>query len=843
MTKVNTSYPNFSGGEISPKMYGRFDLSAYYSGCRRLQNFIPQVVGSAQYRTGFRYVAKTAGNNPAFLYTFEYSDSLSFVLEFTNLKLRFYRNEGQVREAAQAITGITNANPAVVTYSGADNYTNGDSVYIEGVDGMPEVNGREFTVANLNAGANTFELSGVNSTGYGTYTGSGEVSVITEVTTPYVTADLFRLKFAQNGVNLYITHPSYAPRILTFTSATSWALTSHAPYAAKGSTQAITGITQANPAVVTYTGADNFTNGDRVYIDNVLGMTQVNNQLYTVANVNAGANTFELQGVNSTAYTAYVSGGTIQEVQDAPFLTAGNYPGAVAFFEQRLIYGGSNNSPQTLYFSKSADANNYVVGTEVDDAITYTVSGDNNSIQWLRGTNRFLAIGVFGDVLQATGGIDQVITPTSISIKPSNSYGVASINPIGKGTQVFYVQNNNLILRSFEYDFQSDGYVPLDRNTIADHITKTGINLITFQEGRPNIVWATRNDGVLIGMTTEELEGISGWHRHDTEGSFISASAAPREGNYHQLWVCVEREGNHYIEFMIDEPVYPQFEDYYTGDKDADSTIYRNLMFEAQKQYIHLDSALSYDGSGYASVTLTPAASTGTGITFTAGGSVFTAAMVGRELWRKSVTGAETGRARITAYTSATVVTCEILEDFDSTTAIPIGEWFLTADTLIGLDHLEGMTVSVVADGGQHQQRTVTDGEITLDRQASVVHVGLPYTGWLVTTDIEGGGTNGPAQTKRKSLVAVGIRFLTSLFAKYGTDYYKLNQIYMRTGSMNMDRPPLPYTGDRKEVYGNNTNDEVDGGWQRGKYVIVSQDLPFPCNVQLIIPYVDVSNV
>lgn len=843
MTKVNTSYPNFSGGEISPKMYGRFDLAAYYSGCRRLQNFIPQVVGSAQYRTGFRYVAKTAGNNPAFLYTFEYSDTLSFVLEFTNLKLRFYRNEGQVRETAQAITGITNANPAVVTYAGADNYTNGDSVYIEGVDGMPEVNGREFTVANLNAGANTFELSGVNSTAYGTYVSGGEVSVITEITTPYVTADLFRLKFAQNGVNLYITHPSYAPRILTFTSATNWALTSHAPYAAKGSTQAITGITQANPAVVTYSGADNFSNGDRVYIDNVLGMTQVNSQLYTVANVNAGANTFELSGVNSTAYTAYVSGGTIQEVQDAPFLTAGNYPGAVAFFEQRLIYGGSTNSPQTLYLSKSADANNYVVGTEVDDAITYTVSGDNNSIQWLRGTNRFLAIGVFGDVLQATGGIDQVITPTSISIKPSNSYGVASINPIGKGTQVFYVQNNNLILRSFEYDFQSDGYVPLDRNTIADHITKTGINLITFQEGRPNIVWATRNDGVLIGMTTEELEGISGWHRHDTEGSFISASAAPREGNYHQLWVCVEREGNHYIEFMTDEPVYPQFEDYYTGDKDADLTVYRNLMFEAQKQYIHLDSALSYDGSEYASVTLTPAASTGTGISFTASGSVFTAAMEGRELWRKSVTGAETGRARIVNYISGTEVECEILEDFDSTTTIPIGEWFLTAETLVGLDHLEGMTVSVVADGGQHPQVTVADGEITLDRQASVVHVGLPYTGWLVTTDIEGGGTNGPAQTKRKSLVAVGIRFLTSLFSKYGTDYYKLNQIYTRTGSMNMDRPPLPYTGDRKEIYGNNANDEVDGGWQRGKYVIVSQDLPFPCNVQLIIPYMDVSNV
>ena len=755
--KVTKEYPNFSSGELSPKMLGRFDLSAYYSGCRRVENFIPQIVGSAQYRTGFRYVAKTAGNNPAFLYTFDYSDTLSFILEFTNQKLRFYQNGGQVRETAQAITGITNANPAVVTYSGADNYTNGDPIYIESVSGMPEVNGRVFIVANVNAGANTLELSGVNSTAYGTYVSGGEVSVITEIATPYLTAELERLKFAQNGLNLYIVHPSHNPRILVLTSATSWALNSHSP----------TGLT----------------------------------------------------------------------------LSAGNYPSAVAFYEQRLIYGGTNNSPQTLYFSKSADADVFTVGTADDDGIVYTVNGDNNSIQWLRGTDKFLAIGVYGDVLKATGGIDDVITPSSISIRPSNSYGVASVNPIGRGTQIFYVQNNSLILRSFEYDFESDGYIPVDRNTIADHITKSGIKQLAFQEGRPNIVWVQRNDGVLIGMTIEDTESISGWHRHTTDGLFQSIASLPRETNYNQLWACVKRDNNYYIEYMIDDTDYPVFSDYYTGDKTADETVYRNLMFEAQKTYVHLDSALSYDGSDYASTTLTPAAATGAGITFTAGGSVFTASMVGRELWRKSVTGAETGRAVITGYTSATVVTCEIVEDFDSTSAIPAGEWYLTAGTLQGLDHLEGKTVSIVADGGQHPQATVEDGVITLDRQASVVHVGIPYTGWLVTMDLEGATQAGSSQTKRKSVVAVGVRFLNSLFCKYGTDYYKLNQIYMRTASMAMDRPPLPFTGDRKEIYTNNDNDPIDGGWQRQKYVIISQDLPFPCNVQLLVPYMDVSNV
>ncbi|MFX7040737.1 hypothetical protein ABTH85_18755, partial [Acinetobacter baumannii] len=40
-----------------------------------------------------------------------------------------------------------------------------------------------------------------------------------------------------------------------------------------------------------------------------------------------------------------------------------------------------------------------------------------------------------------------------------------------------------------------------------------------------------------------------------------------------------------------------------------------------------------------------------------------------------------------------------------------------------GLDHLEGCLVDILADGNPHPRRTVEDGEITLDFEASVVHV------------------------------------------------------------------------------------------------------------------------
>ena len=271
MTEVNTSYPDFSAGEVSPKVYGRFDLQAFYRGGRRVENFIPETVGSARFRDGFSFASRTRKNRKARLYTFQISQTVSFVLEFTTNAIRFFANDGQVRLAAQSITGITQANPAVVTYSGSDNFSNGQSVILSGIVGMTQLNGGEYEIANVNTGSNTFELVGVNSTGFGAYSSGGSVERIIEVTTTYAEADLFALKFSQQGSDLYITHPSYAPQKLTYTNATTWAIAAHAPIVKEfGASQNITAITKANPAVVTYTGADNFSNGNSIFIDGIL---------------------------------------------------------------------------------------------------------------------------------------------------------------------------------------------------------------------------------------------------------------------------------------------------------------------------------------------------------------------------------------------------------------------------------------------------------------------------------------------------------------------------------------------------------------------------------------------
>jgi hypothetical protein len=96
-----------------------------------------------------------------------------------NIKFKGTRlSVGSTKAAGLPITGITKANPAVVSYTGTDP-VNGTPVYISGVVGMSEVNGRWFIAVNVNAASNTLELKGVDSTGYGTYTsgGSAEAAV------------------------------------------------------------------------------------------------------------------------------------------------------------------------------------------------------------------------------------------------------------------------------------------------------------------------------------------------------------------------------------------------------------------------------------------------------------------------------------------------------------------------------------------------------------------------------------------------------------------------------------------------------------------------------------------
>lgn len=123
----------------------------------------------------------------------------------------------------------------------------------------------------------------------------------------------------------------------------------------------ITGVTQANPGVVTMTSTAGLANGDIVEIRNVVGMTELNGQQYTVANL-AGT-TFELSGVDTTLFTAWGSVGDVYHLPGNRVMglyrriDSGNVKELIAFDQRRAAkFNPTNNYYDPLDSADIMDA-------------------------------------------------------------------------------------------------------------------------------------------------------------------------------------------------------------------------------------------------------------------------------------------------------------------------------------------------------------------------------------------------------------------------------------------------------------------------------------------------------
>src|SRR5581483_2385259 len=218
---------SFNSGEWAPNLWARTDLEKYHSGAALLENFFVDYRGGASTRSGTKYVLRAYKDTfPVRLIPFQASISTGFVLEFGERYIRFHRNGAPVLEAALNITGATQANPCVVSV--VNSYAVGDWVYISGVNGMTQLNGKYYIVAAAAAGSITLnDLFGnpVNSSTYGAWTSGGTVQRVYTLPSPYAASDLATLKWVENISSMILTHPSYAPYELSFISAASWILT------------------------------------------------------------------------------------------------------------------------------------------------------------------------------------------------------------------------------------------------------------------------------------------------------------------------------------------------------------------------------------------------------------------------------------------------------------------------------------------------------------------------------------------------------------------------------------------------------------------------------------------
>jgi len=150
------------------------------------------------------------------------------------------------------------------------------------------------------------------------------------------------------------------------------------------------------------------------------------------------------------------------------------------------------------------------------------------------------------------------------------------------------------------------------------------------------------------------------------------------------------------------------------------------------------------------------------------------------------------------------------------------------------LDHLEGKTVAILTDGSNHAQKVVTGGKITLDIDATVVIVGIPYESILKPMRLNIDTENGSGQGRIQKVHQVVARLYKSLGGEFGPDINGDFQpiFYRKTGDV-MDGSPALFTGDQEQEYSAN--------YSEGGDIIFKQTQPYPLTILALVIKADVS--
>lgn len=576
MPKASPIQESFNSGEFSPLLLGRTSLAAYPYALKTCINYRPLIQGPITRRCGTVFAAEVKDSTKATrVVRFEFSTEQAYILEFGDLYMRVYRDRGRVTLTPQSVTGITQANPAVVTYSGADTYANGDQVVLTQVSGMTQVNNREFTVANVNVGANTFELSGVDSTGYDAYTSGGSIGELYEIVTPYAEADLFELDVrTQSADTLYIFHASYAPRVLTRTGHTSWTLTEFdykdGPYAPTNSTTTTLGLSGTTGSVTVTASAVTGINDDQGFVTTDVGRLirwkdPANNWtwLEITAHTSPTQVTATIRGADASATTATTAW------RLGIWSTTTGFPAAGAFYEDRLTPGGATDDSTRADGSNTADYDNFAPtapdGTVTDShAVQITLNARSvNAIKWLADDEKSLLIGTLGNVWSVKpAATASAFSPTNKQARKAHATSCAAISPVQADKSTLFVQRAGKRLLGLAYNFDVEGYRSADTTRLATHIGSSGFKELSYEEEPYSTVWAVRNDGILAAMTYNEEDKVVGWYRNIIGGSFSGGNAVVESvatipnptTNEDETWLVVKRTiggaTKRYIEYI-----------------------------------------------------------------------------------------------------------------------------------------------------------------------------------------------------------------------------------------------------------------------------------------------------
>ncbi len=708
---------------MSPEMFGRIDDVKYQTGAATMKNFTATPQGPAENRAGFAFVREVKDSTKRTrLIPFTYSTTQTMVIELSPGYIRFHTQGGTL-------------------------------------------------------------LSG---------------GVPYEIANPYAEADIFDIHYVQSADVMTLVHPNYAPRELRRLGATNWTLTTinfGSPIAAP------TGVTATR-----YIPASSSTNADTYetmsYVVTAItadeigesvssSVASVTNNIFVTGATNTiswsavtGASryrVYKLLGglygyIGSTTGTSIVDNNIAPDLSVTPpiydneFVSTGNYPGAVSYFEQRRCFAGTINEPQKIWMTKSGTESNLSYGLPIrdDDRIEFRVAArEANTIRHIVPLTQLLLLTGSAEWRVSSLNSDE-ITPTTISVRPQSYIGASNVQPVIINNALVYCGARGGHVRELGYNWQASGFITNDlSNRSALLFDNYEISDMAFAKAPIQMVWFVSTSGMLLGLTYTPEQQVGAWHKHDTDGVFESCTVVA-EGNEDRLYVVVKRTINgqtkRYVERMA------------------------SRHFDSIEGAFFVDSGATYDGTNTSATTVTVSGGTTWGpsdvLTITASTAIFTYPGTGDVNDAIVLTDSAGKKYRLTirSTTSTTVATARV--DVTLPTALrntATTRYSFARNTISGLTWLEGKTVSILADGAVQPQKVVTSGAITIDRASSIIHIGLPYDSDLQSLPLAMGIDNGMGQGRYKNVNKAWLRVFQSSGIFIGPDANNLVEAKQRT--------------------------------------------------------------
>jgi len=575
---------SFNGGELSPLLSGRVDVAKYAIGCKRMENFIPVTQGPAVARPGTPFVAEVKDSNKrTWLRRFEFSAEDAYMIEVGDPYMRFSTNRGQVQSGGAPYeiatpylqADLTNADGTfALGFVGT-----GDEIFIVHPKYPPQVLARH-GATNWTIGDIDFEPPP-----FGTQNSSA-TTVYASANTGSVTLTASAAIFSASDVGTFFYLGEQDVRDVA-----QW---EPAKAIVIGDVRRSNGINyKALNAATTGTIRPTHTSG--AVKDGDTGVQwEFEDPGYGWAKITAYTNTTHVTAtvISSIPDGAVGSGQASTRWAKQAWNDTDGWPSAVTFFRERLVFARGSK----VWFSVPDDFFDFsyqIAGTITPDSgfDRSLASSVANDIRWLS-PGDVLLVGTVGDewaIVEAS--TNEAFGPSNCKTSPQSAYGSSRVAPQRVGTDTVFVQKSGRKVRAMAFRFEDDGFASPDVTVFAEHVTKSKVQGMAFQQEPWGVLWAWRGDGQLIGLTLNREQAAIAWHRHPfTDGIVECVSCIPSpSGERDDPWLIVRYTVNGYTKRYIA----------YIGDEDTDETAPEDWQYSDMCATYRGDPATTITGLSY----------------------------------------------------------------------------------------------------------------------------------------------------------------------------------------------------------------------------------------------------